>query len=166
MVRCVLGALPDRDQYTLVDLGRGEGRGRVVGAELGFKEVINLAGNALQFMPPKNRLVLFLDHLFGREGVAHFLAALENKIVGGYSHVFVVYGNPVWGSLLDRSAHLARWSAAPLPSDGNELGLGPDLSDEVVVWQSVPWRYTRLPAPERRLAVSPEPADFVANAAF
>jgi len=91
-------------------------------------------------MPASDRVVFFLYHPFAREGVAEFVAALDQKIASG-THVFVVYYNPVWGDVLDASSRLSRWSAATLPYDRAEVGFGPDLDDTVVVWQSQPRRY-------------------------
>jgi SAM-dependent methyltransferase len=183
IVRRVLETLPDKEKYTLVDLGCGKGRPLFVASEFPFKDIIgvdisqavldiarkNVAivkerfpdrppielvhGNAFQFVPPGNHVVFFLYHPFARGGVEQFAAALEQKIAEG-AHVFVVYYNPVWGDVLDASSRLSRWSAASLPYEPEEVGFGPDLSDTVVVWQSSPKRYASLEGAEQPIVVT------------
>ena len=184
IVRRVFETLPDKEAHTLVDLGCGKGRVLFVASEFGFKEIIGIdisrivldtarrnaeivqrrfpgrtpvtlvQGNAVQFMPSSDRVVFFLYHPFSREGVEQFVAALEQKIAGGVGNVFVVYYNPVWSDVLDGSPRLARWSASTLPYDPSELGFGPDVTDTVAIWQSLPRRYNSHPGAERPIVVT------------
>jgi SAM-dependent methyltransferase len=175
IVRRVLATLPDKSGFTFVDLGCGKGRALVVASEFDFNAILGvdiskpvldqarenadvvrtrfpertpiqlLQGNAFTFMPEVDKLVIYLYHPFGREGVEQFVAGLEEKIESEAAQVFVVYCNPVWSGILDHSRALSRWSAATLPYDTEEIGFGPDMTDTVVVWQSEPARY----APQR-----------------
>jgi SAM-dependent methyltransferase len=181
IVRRVLASLPDKSEHTFVDLGCGKGRVLVVASELNFKEVVGIdvsdallararanvavirarypgrspirlvRGNAFKFMPESDRLVFYLYNPFGREGVEELVEALEEKVIQENAQIFVVYCNPVWSGILDRSPYLARWSASTIPYDKSEIGYGPDLADTVVVWQSLPARYDSLPGARRRV---------------
>jgi predicted RNA methylase len=171
IVRRVLATLPDKSASTFVDLGCGKGRVLVVASELNFKTIIGVdlsksvldkarenaavvherypgrtpiklvQRNALKFMPEGAKIVFYLYHPFGREGVEQFVAGLEEKIDNESAQVFVVYCNPVWSGVLDHSRFLTRWSASTLRYDKEEIGFGPDMTDTVVIWQSVPARY-------------------------
>lgn len=181
VIRRVFSSLPDKEKYTLVDLGCGKGRPLLLASEFRFKEIIGVdishsiletaranaetihrqfpsrtpieivQGNACQFAPASDHVVFFLYHAFEREGVEQFVATLERKIVE--ANVFVVYYNPVWGAVLDASAHLSRWSAETIPYDRAEVGFGPDLTDTVVVWQSLPERYESREGANRQIVV-------------
>jgi SAM-dependent methyltransferase len=184
IVRRVVATLPDKGESTFVDLGCGKGRVLVVASEFNFKSIIGvdlskamldtarsnaavvearfpgrtpirlLEGNAFKYMPESGPTVFYLYHPFGREGVAEFVRALEQRIEGDTAPVFVVYCNPVWSGPLDRSPRLARWSAATLPYEKEEVGFGPDLSDTVIVWQSVPARYASRKGATRQVVLA------------
>jgi SAM-dependent methyltransferase len=171
IVRRVLATLPDKSGFTFVDLGCGKGRVLVIASEFNFKEIIGVDiakpvldkaranaallrkaypgrtpirlvhGNAFKLMPEGDKLVFYLYHPFGREGVEQFVAGLEDRIRNESAQVFVVYCNPVWAGILDHSRVLSRWSAATLRYEKEEIGYGPDMTDTVVVWQSKPARY-------------------------
>lgn len=184
IVRRVLATLPDKSEFTFVDLGCGKGRVLVVASEFNFKGVIGVdlskpvldkarenaaivrsrfpgrasiklvQGNAFKFMPEEDKLVFYLYHPFGREGVEQFVAGIEEKIENESAQVFVVYCNPVWAGVLDHSRFLSRWSAATLPYDREEVGFGPDMTDTVVVWQSEPARYEAQRGANRHVVLS------------
>lgn len=92
---------------------------------------------------PAGKLVLFCYNSFDAALVGKLVASLERGLAGPIEHVFVVYYNPVWGALLDRSPAFERWYAATLPYDSSELGFGPDRSDAIVIWQSARNAYPR-----------------------
>jgi hypothetical protein len=51
----------------------------------------------------------------------------------------------VHGDVLDRSPRFARWQAETIPYADDELGFGPDLSDTLVAWQTLPGLYPAQP---------------------
>jgi SAM-dependent methyltransferase len=183
ILRRVFATLPDKPEYTLVDLGCGKGRPLFVASEFPFKSIVGVdmspdmldvarsnadvvrrnfphrrpitlvLGNASRFVPEAPRVVFFLYHPFGRDGVLEFLEGLEAKVERG-AHVFVVYYNPVWAAVLDGSPRLRRWSAQTLPYDRSEIGYGMDIDDTVVVWQSLPTMYPSHDGAQRSVVLT------------
>ncbi|MDQ6701942.1 MAG: hypothetical protein M3Z96_01945 [Pseudomonadota bacterium] len=62
---------------------------------------------------------------------------IESALLSTLEHVFIVYHNPVWGSLLDASPALRRWYAGSIAFDAADLDLWEEEYDSVVIWQSV-----------------------------
>lgn len=182
IVRRTLERLPDRELYTLVDIGCGKGRPLIVASELSFHAVTGVElsatlvatarrnaatiqerfparpaitvihGNALQWRPSSDRLVLFYYHAFSREVLTTFIRSLERDLAEREMHAFFVYLNPVDAAVLDQSTHFERWLTAREPYDASELGFGPDSDDTVAVWQSVPARYAPQAGATRRIS--------------
>lgn len=183
ILRSVLASLPDVDQYCFVDIGCGKGRPLAVASERPFRRIVgvelspslakvaqaNAAAIAARFplrtaieiqvadattvSPPGERVVYFLYNSFGRQLVEALVANVERQLQGPVQHAFFVFFNPVYGDVLDRSPHFARWDARTIPYADDELGYGPDLEDPIVVWQSTPARYPALPGCDRRIDV-------------
>ena len=173
IIRRALDTLPLVDDTSFVDLGCGKGRPLVVASEFPFRRIVGVElaphlvsvaranaatirrrfperaaieiveEDATRFRWPAGKLVLFCYNSFDAELVGKLVASLERGLAGPVEHVFVVYYNPVWGALLDRSPAFERWYAATLPYDSSELGFGPDRSDAVVIWQSARNAYLR-----------------------
>lgn len=186
IIRRAIASLPELDGYSFVDLGCGKGRPLSVASEFPFRRVIgvelspdlcNVArknaaaihrrfperppidivqGNAARFTAPAGKVVLFFYHSFDAEFIAHLAENLERSLAGSLEHLFVIYYNPVWGEVLDRSPALVRWRADTMRYDPSELGFGPDSEDTVVVWQSLRGAYPQKHAgSDRRILSNP-----------
>ncbi len=166
VIRKALGALPAVDDYTFIDLGCGKGRAMIIASERPFKGVIgvelsaslaNIArrnattigtrfperpamsvveGNAVEYVLPSGKAVLFIYHAFGPELMEHLTRSLEARLETLLEHVFIVYYNPVHSEAFDASPAFERWYAATLRADANEVGYAPDDEETVVIWQS------------------------------
>jgi Histone methylation protein DOT1 len=183
IVRTALASLPAHDQYIFVDLGCGKGRPLLVATEFPFRRIVGIEiaprlaaiarENAARFaarFPTRTsveviigdatlvpvtggRVVFFMYHPFERALVSALVEHLERLCADGLEHAFFVYYNPVHGYVLDQSARFSRWSATEVAYATGELGYGPDLSDTVVVWQTVPVRYAERAGARRRILV-------------
>jgi hypothetical protein len=87
--------------------------------------------------------VLFLYHPFGRHLVQRLRERVDLSLLAHPRDFYIVYINPVWAEVFDRSEILERRYAAQLTYDAGELGYGPDGSDGVVVWQNCGNRHPR-----------------------
>lgn len=189
IVRRALQGLPEPRSYAFVDVGCGKGRPLIVASELPFAQVLGVelsetlagvgranaaaialrhpertpiqiqVGDATVVQPPANQVVFFLYHPFGRALVEAFVRSLEHHLGRALQHAFVVYYNPVHAAVMDDSAHLARWSASSWPYAPDEVGFGPDLSDTVVIWQTIPARFAPVDGAARPITVSGERAE-------
>jgi hypothetical protein len=185
IVRTGIALLPDHNQYAFVDLGCGKGRALMVASEFPFARLVGVeispdlaevargnvavitrrdprgalidirVGNATAMRPPAERVVYFMYNPFGRALTETLVDGLERQLANGLEHAFVIYYNPVYGDVLDRSPRLARWQAETIPYADAELGFGPDLSDTLVTWQTLPGRYPAQPSASRRIVVKP-----------
>jgi SAM-dependent methyltransferase len=183
IVRAGLARLPDHHQYAFVDLGCGKGRALIVASEFSFARLVgveisvNLAeiarrnaavtalrhprrapieihvGDATGTPAQAERVVYFMYNPFGRALTERLVDGLERQLANGLRHAFVVYYNPVYGDVLDRSPRLARWRADAILYDAGELGFGPDRSDTVVTWQTVPGLYPAQSSAGRRIVI-------------
>ena len=181
IVRAGITGLPDHNYYAFVDLGCGKGRALMVASEFSFARLVgveispNLAevarrnaaviglrdprrtpieihvGDATTVRPPGERVVYFMYHPVGRALMETLVDGLERQLANGLQHAFLVYYNPVHGDVLDRSPRFARWQAETIPYADDELGFGPDLSDTLVTWQTVPGLYPAQPRANRRI---------------
>jgi SAM-dependent methyltransferase len=181
IVRAALARLPDREQYAFVDIGCGKGRALAVASGLSFRTIVGIeiapelarvaqsnaailasrfpgrpridieTGDATTPTLRGERVVYFMYHAFGAALTTRLVENVERQLEHGLQHAFIVYYNPVHAEVVDRSPRFARWSADVLPYGADELGYGPDLSDVVVVWQSMPSRYAARPGATRRV---------------
>ena len=132
--RAVNGLGIDTAQFTFVDLGCGKGRALLVGAQLGFRQVVGVEfvrelvdtaeanlekmgignavvihGDAAEYVLPPGNLLVYLYNPFGAPIVAEVIRGLENRIEGGSAdEIYFVYTVPKCGSLLDQSPVLRR----------------------------------------------------------
>jgi SAM-dependent methyltransferase len=171
IVRATLARLPDIDHYAFVDLGCGKGRPLVVASEFPFPRILGieigrslvdiarrnaaviaqryprrtrievLHADATVAITPLRHVVYFMYHPFGEELVREFAMSLEAALRHDLEHAFLIYYNPVHGDVFDASRRLARWSTDRIPYATDELGYGPNLADNVVVWQTLPSIY-------------------------
>jgi SAM-dependent methyltransferase len=183
IVRAGIASLPDHNQYAFVDLGCGKGRALMVASEFSFVRLVGVeisphlaevarrnaavitlrdpcrapieihVGDATAMRPPAERVVYFMYNPFGRALTETLVERLERQLANGLQHAFVVYCNPVYGDVLDRSPRLARWQAETIPYADGELGFGPDLSDTLVTWQTLPGLYPAQPRASRRIVI-------------
>ncbi len=167
IVRQAFNALGNIETYTLVDLGCGKGRITVLGSEFHFQSISGielshklakiartnaekikrnfpsrpdisiLESDAVATPLPKGHLVLFMYHAFGPELMSRLINNLEAALLSDATHIFVVYYNPVYASIIDSSSAFQRWYAKTLSYASSEIGYGPDADDTVVIWQSV-----------------------------
>jgi acyl carrier protein len=167
ITRGSLSTLPDIKVYTFVDLGCGKGRVVIIGSEFPFQDIVGIelspklariaqsnvikihrqfpgrpsiriiAGNALDNLLTNGKIVFYLYHPFGRELMSQLVHKIESALLSTLEHVFIVYHNPVWGSLLDASPALRRWYAGSIAFDAADLDLSEAEYDSVVIWQSV-----------------------------
>ena len=174
-MRAGLASLPDREHYAFVDLGCGKGRALMVASEFPFLRLFGVEiapqladvarrnaaviaqrnprrtpieiqlGDATAVRPPAERVVYFMYHPFRRALVRALVENIERQLGQGLQHAFFVYYNPVHGDVLDRSPQFSRWQAGTIPYAPEELGFGPDLSDTLVIWQTLPARYPAQP---------------------
>ena len=183
IVRAAIAALPDHAAYAFVDVGCGKGRALMVASEFPFARLIGVeisdaladiarrnaavvaqrdprrtaieiqVGDATAVHLAAERIVYFMYHPFGRVLTERLVDNLERQLGSGLRHAFVVYYNPVFGDVLDRSPRFARWQADTMSYGDDELGFGPDLCDTVVTWQTVPARYPARPRASRSIVL-------------
>jgi SAM-dependent methyltransferase len=183
IARAGIASLPDHHQYSFVDLGCGKGRALIVASEFPFRRLVGVEispdlaevarrnaavvalrdsgrtpieiveGDATAVFPPTERVVYFMYHPFGRVLVGALVDNIERQLADGLRHAFLVYYNPVHGEVLDRSPHFSRWQAETIPYAADELGFGPDLSDTLVIWQTLPEYYPAHPSASRHIVV-------------
>ena len=184
IVRAGIALLPDQNQYAFVDLGCGKGRALMVASEFSFARLLGIeispdlaglarrnaaviaaqnprrprieirVGDATGMRPPAERVVYFMYNPFGRALTETLVEGLERQLANGLQHAFLIYYNPVYGDVLDRSPRLARWRAETIPYADGELGFGPDLSDTLVTWQTLPERYPAQSGASRRIVTN------------
>lgn len=184
IVRAGIALLPNHNQYAFVDLGCGKGRALMVASEFSFARLVGVeispklaevarrnaaliavrdprrapieiqVADATVMRPPAAQVVYFMYNPFGRALTETLVDGLERQLANGLQHAFLVYYNPVYGDVFDRSPRFARWQAETIPYADDELGFGPDLSDTLVTWQTLPGLYPALPRASRRIVIS------------
>ncbi len=167
VTRAALASLPAPETYSLVDLGCGKGRVVIIGSEFPFKEIIGIElspdlvkiaqanlnkvvktfpqrpsmriveGDILTYLPVEGRVAFFFYHALGRELTSKLVDKIETALAANLEHAFFIYCNPVWGSVLDASPALKRWSADTIIHKSSEASTEFDRHDDVVIWQSV-----------------------------
>ena len=165
IIRWSLSVCPIHNDAIFLDLGCGKGRALVVASEFPFRSVIGVEispelaklaeenaqvigrnfpertpitvvnGDALDYALPEGNLIIYLYNPFGQELIIRLLTNIETALLKRDSSIWVVYTNPVWGHILDRSSTLNRVYAESVPYDPAEIGFGPDPSELVIIWQ-------------------------------
>ena len=180
-LRRVLATLPPVDGFTFLDLGCGKGRALVVASEAPFRQVIGVellpelvaaarrnAARVLADHPghapisvrqgdasrpdwPAGPVVAFLYHPFDGALVDAFRAHVKAHATG---EAFIIYENPVHGELFDADDDFTRWFSGMLDYAPDEVGLGFDAAESMVVWRFAPdERAPVRPGADRRIEV-------------
>ncbi len=99
-----------------------------------------IEGDALATAIPDGQVVIFFYHPFFRALMKKIVAKMENALKGKEERrIFVVYYDPVYGDLYDKSRYFQRFFAGNIDFEPFELGTGAscfDCQDTVVIWQS------------------------------
>jgi len=165
IIRWALNTLPHHNDATFLDLGCGKGRALVVASEFPFPSIIGVEicpelvkiaeenaqvirrnlpertpitvveGNALDYALPEGNLIIFLYNPFGEDIVTRLLTNIETTLLKRDSSVWIVYANPEWGHVFDKSSALSRIYSECIPFEPGEIGFGPDSSEVVSIWQ-------------------------------
>jgi SAM-dependent methyltransferase len=183
--------LRDINDYTFVDLGCGKGRVAIIGSEFPFRDIAGIelspepariarsnivkiqrqfpgrppiriiAGNALDNLPANGKFVFYIYHSFGRELMSQLVHKIESALQSTLEHVFIIYHNPVWGSLWDASPAVRRWYAGSIAFGEDDLDLWDEEHDCVIIWQSIRGaRPGACPEADRKIVVvNPNRAD-------
>lgn len=97
-----------------------------------------LHANVADLQVPSGKMVIFMFNPFGPELMSALLEKLEVGLADGtVEHLFLVYDNPVYGEVFDKSRSLRRWFSGMFDYDDREVGFGPGDQESVVIWQSV-----------------------------
>lgn len=164
-LRRALRTLPPVNGWSFLDLGCGKGRALIVASEAPFRQVIGVelvpglvrvarrnAARILRAHPerptitvrqgdasrptwPEGGVVVFLYHPFDADLVERLKA---HMLAHARAETFVVYENPVHGRVFDEDGLFHRWFSAMLPYEPDEIGLGFDESESIVVWRYSP----------------------------
>ena len=180
-LRRVLQTLPAPEGATFLDLGCGKGRALIVASEMPFRRIIgveilpelvsaarrNVArvhksyparpriviqqGDASHPDWPAGPVVVFLYHPFDHSLVQVLKDHMKSK---SRDETFVIYENPVHGDIFDADEAFVRWFSGMLDYEPEELGLGFDQSESIVVWRYSPYRRLEpRPGADRRIDV-------------
>lgn len=164
-LRRALMAIPQPGNYTFIDLGCGKGRALVVASELSFRRILGIelarglvtvarqnaqiirkrypqrteievvGGDVTAFPFPEGNLAIFLYHSFGPELVALMLSRIRGAVVETERTVFLIYENPVYGSMIDAIEEFTRLYGENVSCAPEEVGFAPDDSETVVIWR-------------------------------
>ena len=106
-----------------------------------------VVGDASAYPLPAGNLVIYLYHPFSTELMAKVVRAVELALTADAARsIYVVYCNPVAGSLFDATPALRRRLARMVPYAPEELGFGPDEADALLIWQRSEAPHTGEPA--------------------
>jgi SAM-dependent methyltransferase len=168
IVRKALQALPDHRSFTFLDLGCGKGRALAVASEFPFRRIVGVElapsvasiaranaeiirsrfpgrtpieiveGDAMTAAIPDGPVVIFFYHPFYRKIMKAVLRNIEKWLLRSQSRAFVVYYNPFYFYLYDKSRMFRRFYVATMGYEPHEKGTAFDDADEAVaIWQSV-----------------------------
>jgi len=165
ILRAALATLPRLETCTFLDLGCGKGRPLVVASEFPFRDILGVelsptlasiaqtnadtiarryptrtrvriaVADATTHPIPAGDVALFLYNPFSFELTSLIATRVEAALATEHRRIYVVYYNPVFGTVFDASPALTRRFASMLPYAPEELGHGPDAEDAVVMWQ-------------------------------
>ena len=168
IIRQAIRMLPDQHGLTFMDIGCGKGRALAVASEFPFRRIIGVElasslakvaranaelvgrrfpdrttidvveGDALTTAIPEGPLVIYMYHPFFRKLMKKLVRKVENWLAGSKSKVYVIYYNPMFPDLYDKSKRFRRVYAGMMDIDAGDRGTGPTYAaDAVVIWQSV-----------------------------
>jgi hypothetical protein len=183
VIRKALRMVPDHHNLTFYDLGCGKGRALAVASEFPFRRIIGVElspflasaaranaeivrrripgrtpieiveGDALATPAPDGPLLIFLYHPFFRRMMKSIVRNFEKWLWISESKVYIVYCNPVYFDLFDKSRLFRRVYAGMMEFEPSEQGTentGYCHSEAVAIWQS--WESRRcapVPKPQR-----------------
>lgn len=166
IIRRALEILPDHHSLTFFDLGCGKGRALAVASEFPFRRIVGVelapslasaarinAGtmrsrfpgrtpieiierDALAMPIPDGPLVIYLYHPFYRKIMTGVIRNIEKWLLSGHSKVYIIYYNPMYFDLFDKSRLFRRVFAGMMDSAPGEQRSGP-TSDALAIWQSI-----------------------------
>jgi SAM-dependent methyltransferase len=166
IARAGLNALPPVNGFTFVDIGCGKGRIVLVATEYPFARIVGvdisndlldvarrnaeivrrrepsrpavefIQADATTFGFPAGDLVVYMYHPFDAPLMEKVVAQLERAIAQQPRRVYVVYCNPVAGRCYDASPHFTRYFAETVAYSDEDLGVGHDVADSLVIWQA------------------------------
>jgi SAM-dependent methyltransferase len=170
VIRKALDMLPDHRNLTFFDLGCGKGRALAVASEFPFRRIVGIElvpflattakanaevmrrqfpgrtpievveGDALATPIPDGPLVIYLYHPFYRRMMKGVVRNIEKRLSSSKTKAYVMYYNPVYFDLFDKSRLFQRVYAGMLDFELGEREAGStyqDATDALAVWQSV-----------------------------
>ncbi len=90
-------------------------------------------GDALDVPLPDGDLVVFIYHSFGPDVLARVIDRLGDAALREARDVFVVYENPVYGTVVDRHRAFRRWFAEHVLCDPAEAPFQSDDGETIVI---------------------------------
>jgi SAM-dependent methyltransferase len=169
VIRKALHMLQDHRGLTFLDLGCGKGRALAVASEFPFRRIVGvelapvlaaaartnaeimrrrfpdrtpievIEGDASATTVPDGPLVIYLFHPFYRKIMKGVVRNLEKWLLSAKSKAFVVYYNPVYFDLLDKSRLFRRVYAGMIDFEPNEeetKDRHQPAADPLAIWQS------------------------------
>jgi SAM-dependent methyltransferase len=167
VIRKAIDMLPDHYNLTFFDLGCGKGRALAVASEFPFRRIVGvelapvlaaaartnaeiigrrfpdrtpievIEGDALATAIPDGPLVIYLYHPFYRKIMKGVLGNTEKWLLSDKAKAFVVYYNPVFFDLFDKSRVFRRVYAGMMDYEAGKEGNPPPDADPLAIWQSV-----------------------------
>ncbi|MCW2242512.1 class I SAM-dependent methyltransferase [Azospirillum canadense] len=165
-LRAALRSIPNLESRSFLDLGCGKGRSTIIASEHPFRAVVGVdisphlvriarrnaaivakrfphrppvtiaEGDALDVPLPDGDLLVFIYHSFGPDVLARVIDRLGGAVAREARDVFVVYENPVYGTVIDRHRAFRRWFAEHVLCDPAEAPFQSDDGETIVVWRS------------------------------
>jgi len=100
-----------------------------------------LEGDAANIMLPEGRVIVFLYNPFYKPLMKKLVANIHRALTANpKKKIFIVYANPLYAALFDKSPFFRRFFAADIAYDASEQGTGTtrsDKDDTIVIWESV-----------------------------
>ncbi len=122
-VRAAIENLPIRfEEFTFVDIGSGKGRTLLIASEYSFRRIIGvefsgelkaIADKNIRKYRSKKHICndissICADAAVGEDVLRRMLANLKISLMQSRRQVYIVYSNPIFASLLDKSDFLKR----------------------------------------------------------